>query len=304
MLQHEFPIAIAAQRAGLSQHVIRAWEKRYGAIVPSRTGTKRRLYSEQEIERLQLLKRATQAGHSIGNIAALSTEALRNLAADAKTPSPVNAESAPSMLAACWTAVQNLDAASFERILQSGLANLGRANFLRHVIIPLIENVGHAWEAGTLRIAHEHLSTTVIRTLLGNFVQAHSPTSNAPTLVATTPPGQHHELGALIAGAIATDHGWNVVYLGPTLPTEEIAAAIHQCKADALALSIVYPADDRGLPLHLKMIRTLLPGTPLLVGGRSAYGYKSTLQEIDATVCNSLEDIVSALDSIRKARAL
>src|SRR5205814_6101 len=73
-------IQSVARRTGLSAHVIRVWEKRYGAVKPSRTGTNRRLYSDEEIERLQLLRLATEAGHSIGNIAALDLEKLKQIA--------------------------------------------------------------------------------------------------------------------------------------------------------------------------------------------------------------------------------
>ena len=72
-----------ARRTGLSAHVIRIWEKRYGAVQPERTGTNRRLYSEEQIERLSLLREITRAGHSIGPVAKLPTEKLRKLAAEA-----------------------------------------------------------------------------------------------------------------------------------------------------------------------------------------------------------------------------
>src|SRR3954451_24797954 len=73
-------IQAAAERTGLSPHVIRAWERRYGAITPERTAGKHRLYSELEIERLALLNRAVRNGHSIGKIASLSTNKLSALA--------------------------------------------------------------------------------------------------------------------------------------------------------------------------------------------------------------------------------
>ena len=69
----EYSIKVVARRTGLSPHVIRAWERRYGAVEPERSATGRRLYSDTEIERLQALERATRAGHSIGQIAQLST---------------------------------------------------------------------------------------------------------------------------------------------------------------------------------------------------------------------------------------
>jgi len=303
MVNHGFPIAIAARRSGLSQHVIRAWEKRYGAIQPGRSGTQRRLYSDDEIERLQLLRRATQGGHSIGNIASLSTEDLRELAA--ADPGPADSappDTADSLRAASLEAIARLDASGLERILQTGLATLGRGPLMQRVIVPLIAEVGDKWEHGILRVAHEHCATSVIRTLLGNFVHAHSATSNAPVLVVTTPPGQLHELGALIAAATATDRGWKVLYLGPSLPAEEIAGAVAVSKADALALSIVYPADDPALAAHLRAIRKLLPDSPIIAGGRSAHGYSAALSEIGATVCCSIPEIVRALDAVRAAR--
>src|SRR6187455_2962557 len=76
-IQHS--IKVAAKRCGLSTHVIRIWEKRYDAVSPNRTDSNRRLYCEDEIERLNLLRLATVAGHSIGNIARLSTDKLKTL---------------------------------------------------------------------------------------------------------------------------------------------------------------------------------------------------------------------------------
>ena len=58
-------IGIASQRSGLSQHVIRVWEKRYQALSPVRTETKRRQYTDDDILRLVLFSRLTKVGHKI-----------------------------------------------------------------------------------------------------------------------------------------------------------------------------------------------------------------------------------------------
>src|SRR6187551_1036823 len=76
-------IKAVARRTGLTAHVIRIWEKRYGAVKPERTGTNRRLYSEEQIERLSLLREVTRSGHSIGPVAKLPLEKLRKLAIQA-----------------------------------------------------------------------------------------------------------------------------------------------------------------------------------------------------------------------------
>lgn len=76
----DYTIKLAAQRTGLSQHVIRAWERRYGAVKPSRSIGRHRLYTDEDIERLELLRNATAAGHSIRTIAALPAAKLKSLA--------------------------------------------------------------------------------------------------------------------------------------------------------------------------------------------------------------------------------
>ena len=86
MAEAHHTIKAVVRRTGLSAHVIRIWEKRYGAVVPERTGTNRRLYGDEEVERLSLLRDVTQAGHGIGQVARLPMEKLRELAAKAAAP--------------------------------------------------------------------------------------------------------------------------------------------------------------------------------------------------------------------------
>jgi MerR family transcriptional regulator, light-induced transcriptional regulator len=307
MSKSGYPIKIAARRSGLSAHVIRAWEKRYGAVKPGRSDTRRRLYSDEEIGRLALLSRATQAGHSIGNIAHFPDEELRKLAAEAP-PEPTPARPASPSLAPtverAFQSVNALDGAELERLLRESLVTHGRAPVMRDLLVPLIHRIGDAWQNGELRIAHEHVASAVIRTFLGNFVRPHSETSGAPVLVVGTPGGQLHELGALLAAAAASEQGWRVTFLGPSLPPEEIAGAARQNNARAVALSIVYPDDDDALPQQLHSLRQLLPArTPILVGGRAAASYTAALGEISAVLCSSLEEFVRELEQARKRRS-
>jgi len=83
MAEAHHAIKAVVRRTGLTAHVIRIWEKRYQAVQPERTGTNRRLYSEEQIERLSLLRAITRAGNNIGPVARLPTEKLRKLAAEA-----------------------------------------------------------------------------------------------------------------------------------------------------------------------------------------------------------------------------
>ena len=72
-------IQVVNRRTGLSSDVIRVWEKRYQAVVSQRNETNRRLYSDKDIDKLTLLKRAIAAGRRIGDIASLSYDDLFEL---------------------------------------------------------------------------------------------------------------------------------------------------------------------------------------------------------------------------------
>ena len=66
------PIRVVAQRTGLTPATIRAWERRYGAVVPTRSGGGQRVYSDLDVQRLRTLKALTDAGRGISMVAGLS----------------------------------------------------------------------------------------------------------------------------------------------------------------------------------------------------------------------------------------
>ena len=229
--QHKHGIKTVAIQTGLTQFVIRAWEKRYGAVTPLRTETNRRLYSDGDISRLVLLRLVTEAGHSIGRIAKLPTEELLELIGMdervAQLPKIAKEDipqeiSLGSCIAACIAAVKQFDTQTLEATLFRASIAFSQPVFLEKLITPLMQKIGDQWKAGNLRIAHEHLATAVVRTLLGSISQGFDISGAMPTLVIATPRGQLHEIGALIAGTTAASQGWHVTYLGPNLPAEEL----------------------------------------------------------------------------------
>jgi DNA-binding transcriptional MerR regulator/methylmalonyl-CoA mutase cobalamin-binding subunit len=299
-------IKAVAQRTGLSAHVIRVWEKRYRAVEPSRTGTNRRLYSDAEVERLSLLRDLTHAGHSIGPIAALPTERLRQLASSgangARHPTPTGRPQS-KLLEEAIEAVTRLDSAELEHILNRGAVEHGIQGLLQKLIAPLAQRIGELWREGEITAAHEHFASAVIRIFLGHAAKSFVATEHAPVLVVATPHGQLHELGALLAAATAANLGWNIIYLGPSLPAAEIAGAVRQQEARAVALSIVYPEDDPRITVELERLQQLLPpGVQMLVGGRAAPSYRSALEKTGAVEMRDLAHLASTLDLLRKPK--
>jgi DNA-binding transcriptional MerR regulator/methylmalonyl-CoA mutase cobalamin-binding subunit len=307
MNEAQYPIQLVARLTGLSAHVIRIWEQRYRAVEPQRTATKRRLYSQSDIERLNLLRDATHAGHSIGQVAQLPTDKLGKLvAASSSLPAPAARALAPapptgSFLVECVAAIKSLDAHALDDALKRGATELGALGMLQRVVAPLAQSIGDLWRDGTLTSAHEHFASAALRVFLGNAGKPFGAMDDAPVLVVATPAGQVHELGALLVGAAAANFGWQVTYLGASLPAAEIAGAARQRRARAVALSLVYPEDDPRLAGELTRLRESLPAdVPLLVGGRAQSAYGQALRETGALSIANLAQLGTTLDNLRK----
>ncbi len=297
----KYPMRLVTRRTGLTSHLIRAWERRHGAISPHRTPTNRRLYSDEDVERLELLRDATAAGHSIGQIAELETVELRRLVAELRPGGRPSAEGAPALDAGAvqreaLAAVTAFDPQRLENVLSRAAVSLSQNAWIEAVVVPLLHEIGDRWADGSLSVANEHLAAAVVRTVLGNMNETIGREEAAPRLVVTTPPGQLHELGALLVTVWAASEGWNSTYLGPNLPTADIAAAARMRRAQAVGLSLVYPEQDPDLAGELRNLRRRLQkGVMILVGGRAAHHYRDVLEEIEATVVHDLQDLRETL---------
>lgn len=299
------PIQHASQLSGLSSHVIRIWERRYNALSPSRTDTNRRMYCDEAIKRLKLLRVLTENGHRIGGVAKLGTEQLEELVK--KIPAETMAvpagdfETPEQFVNAAIAASKKYDSDRLRCLLLQARRQLGQRGMLHQVICPLIVQIGESWQHGNLRPSHEHIATAVIRELLLTPVPGSQIAIHAPELVVATPAGEIHELGAMIVAATARDLGWRVTYMGPNLPVEEIAACALARQATAVALSVVYPEGCPVIQEKLRRMRELLPpAMALIVGGRAAAGYKEKLTDTDIRWVGCLHGLDDALLQIRK----
>jgi DNA-binding transcriptional MerR regulator/methylmalonyl-CoA mutase cobalamin-binding subunit len=272
------PIAVVTYRTGLSQHLLRVWERRYGAVHPARGEGGHRLYSDADVARLRLLHTVTGAGRSIGQVAELTTEALARLAAEDEAARPAAprgagepAAAAQGVVADAMTRALALDAPGLDNVLRRAAVRLGVIGFIEQVATPTLRQVGEEWHAGRLTAAQEHLTSSTIRDILVETMRSLTRGNGAAKIVVATPAGDRYAIGAAAAGAAAAAEGWGVTYLGPELPSGDIARAAIATGARAVAMGVVY-VDDRARMLdELRALRTALPPSiQLLVGGAGA----------------------------------
>ena len=308
-----YPVRLVAVRTGLTPHVLRAWERRYGVVSPARTEGGQRLYSDLDIERLRLLRRLTDRGHAIGRIASLPIAELARLdeetggaeegtASSDGEGSRVNeaeqtrARSVGESIAAVLRATRRLDAVELQAVLEQAAVTLGVPVFIDEVVAPALVRVGHGWAEGSVSVAQEHMATAVFRRVLGWLFQVYEVRGTAPRLVVATPPTQVHEFGALMVAISAAADGWAVTYLGPDLPVADLVSAVEQTGARAVAVSAVYVPEGTDLLAALREMRAGLPErVPLLVGGAATLEIKAEAEAAGALVIESLPELRAML---------
>ncbi len=228
-----------------------------------------RLYSDDDVQRLRLVKRLLGLGHAIGDVATLSAAELEKLLKLHSSPTAPNAEYAP-LVDRYLGHIARLDLSSADQTLAGAAWALPRREFIDRVLVPLLTEVGARWQGGSLQVAHEHAATAMVRSHLGAMLRLFAVDPSAPTAVATTLEGELHELGALMAAVVAAMTGWRAVFLGPSLPVEEISHAARETGAEALLISCVSLDPRTAGPLLADLSAALPRRCTLVVGGQSS----------------------------------
>ena len=300
------PIGVVADRTGLSPDVLRVWERRYGVVEPKRSAGGQRLYSDADIERLQLLNRATRGGHGISHVVSLGKAKLEELAREAESAS------APSMPRTSRTATAHaaidqaigfakaLNPGALDAVLRRSAARYGIVPFIDDIVAPFLRRVGDDWHAGELTVGQEHFATAVVHRVVIDTVPLLSGSEGSPSIVIGTLEGERHAVGALMAAATAASEGWRVTYLGAELPVADIVMAAESSGAQAIGISVVVPDKKARTAASLRAIEKDAPaGVRILVGGAAARQLKPLVGRSRIVFVDSAAVLQAELAAIR-----
>lgn len=298
------PIGVVAERTGLSQDLLRVWERRYRAVEPSRTLDGQRVYSDTDVERLRLLRLATKAGRSIRQVAPLTTEELASLVRDDEaarlqltrgTDGGVT-ETAKEDVGRALELARGTNAPHLESFLRRAAAALGIPVFLDAVAAPLARRMGEEREAERLTQGQERVATATMQRVLEGAIQFLGAPPDAPSLLLATPVGEQHMIGSVLTAAAAAAAGWRVTNLGTDLPSAEIATAARAVDARVVCMNIVNAVDRDAAVAELRTLRSRLPvATPLIAGGAGALALAPELRGAGIHVVGDLAELRSAL---------
>lgn len=253
-----YEIHEVARLTGLAPARLRAWERRYAVVRPGRQPNGYRAYTAEQVALLRAFARLVAAGARVGDLAARPVHEVLAQAEEREVDGTAHG--------ALLDAVISLDRDRLETLVAQQLGLRGVRSFARDVVLPLAREVGDLWALGKIPVAAEHLASEVIvHALKGSLRVARG---NGPVCIAACLPGERHEWGLLATLTELQDLGWQVHYLGPDLPVDDIVEAAWRRRAQAVALSASDPAlvEDQ-LPALSQLIARLPPRAIGVIGG-------------------------------------
>jgi DNA-binding transcriptional MerR regulator len=256
--ERTYEIRQVARLTGLDPSRLRAWERRYQVVRPTRLSNGYRVYSAGQVALLRAFARLIERGDKIGSLVNRPAEEIILAAERIVTP-----HSAPPAL---MDAVLALDRERLEELVKEEMNRLGFAGFAGSVVVPFAHSVGDLWALGILPVAAEHLASEVVVQALKNGIR--DTRGPGPLEIGSTLPGERHEWGFLATLALLPGRGWRVHYLGPDLPLAEVVMAAWKLRPQCVALSASEPsvivANLAGLS---DLPHRLPPGARAVIGG-------------------------------------
>ena len=293
------PIRAVVALTGLNPDTIRAWERRYGAIEPARTNGGTRQFSEEDVSRLICLKELRERGYALQTLATLPTSELAAMRRSQEPPVQPSRPTQPPLSPeqqGYLDAIEELDVGAARQKLATMTEDLGNLQLIISVAIPIMWEVGRRWSEGTLGTAPERLVRAQLKSLMTRRLELIPTTAGARRLLFTTPAGQLHEFGILAGSVLAKEAGFDVLYLGPDLPTEDIIWSVARSNADILVLSVVRRMSEEEMNQMERLVNTVSPNVPVWIGCPPGHPLASRIPR--ATFISSIDDFQMVASSL------
>ncbi len=257
-----------SRRLGVSDHVLRAWESRYGLLQPVRSTGGFRLYSEADAQRVRRMQAHLAGGLSAAEAArAVLGQAARTETDPCPTAQPNRAPStARELPGALRQALDAFDEPAAQAVLDRLIFDLSLTTVLRDVVIPYLTELGERWERGTASVAQEHFASNVIRGRLAGLARGWG-NGHGPRAVLACPPGELHDLALMVFGIALNRTGWRIDYLGISTPIEELTRTVGARRPDLVVLAATQPQTLEPLVTQLA---ALAQHAPLALAGPGA----------------------------------
>lgn len=278
--------------SGIKAHTIRIWEKRYHIFTPQRTETNIRLYCSTELKKLLNISMLNRHGFKISEIAGYDDTTLN------ERVQSIWLQSADHDLAvdSLTVAMIELDEARFEKVISNRILSLGFEKMLVEVLHPFFERIGILWQTNSINPVHEHFISNLIRQKLIVAINSlpHETKADAKTFILFLHENEWHENGLLTSYYLIKKNGHKVIYLGQSVPMEDIIAVSEQYPSFTLVTSFTTAQQPDDFRATLQKLHSSFPNQEILISGRQVSQHSEIIPK-GFTVVPSIEFMRSCL---------
>jgi MerR family transcriptional regulator, light-induced transcriptional regulator len=259
--------------SGIKAHTIRIWEKRYGVLDPERSDTNIRSYSDKDVRRILNVAMLVKSGYKISNVALFDEQKLQSEVIRITLNSTEPDKNIDQLL----FLTVNLDTFGFEALMNLIISQNGFRKTIEQVVFPFFERIGILWQAGSIFTAHEHFVSNLIRNRMIREIGNLESNESAKSILFFLRNDEWHELSLLYFNYLAAQTGLRCVYLGQSLPFEDLSNLLTSQKYDFVCTSFIHAIEKAELDQYLANLSLVFNQNKILIAGRQIGIHKPKL---------------------------
>ena len=252
--------------SGIKAHTIRIWEKRYKFIIPHRTDTNIRYYSDEDLKKLLNIAILNNYGYKISKVAFFSDELLHKRVMEVFNEKSTTSAHVDNLI----LAMIDLDEVNFEKLFSGLILRLGIEKTITEVIYPFLEKTGILWQTGTINPAQEHFVSNLIRQkiIVAIDSQINKVDEKGKQFTLFLPEGELHEISLLFYTYLLKEKGHKVSYFGQSVPLESLKLAEELINTDYFLTTFTTSMNKTGCGEYLSELLVTFPSKTFLVSGQ------------------------------------
>lgn len=291
--QSLLPIRTVSQLTGVNAVTLRAWERRYGLVIPQRTPKGHRLYTQHDVELIHRIVDLLERGISVSHVKPLLESYTTTQEDNAAQGSDLWGNYQHDLL----NAIESFNENAIDQIYNDAMSLYPIDVVNQRLITPLLEKLGTRWEDREAGIAEEHFFSVYLRNKIGARIHHLNPRSHGQQLVVACLTGEQHDLGLLFFALAAVNSGYRLIILGADLPLTQIPPVLKRQTCIGVVLSGASLPDQKILHQALPELVEALD-VPVFLGGKISENPSPDLEASGAILLGS--NIISGLRLINQ----
>ncbi len=293
-LNSRYSIKDLERLSGVKAHTIRIWEQRYNLLQPDRTDTNIRLYNDQDVKLLLNVSLLLKHGGKISHICKLSVQEIARKIGELANANNSREPFCESQVNSLVVAMLQFEELRFEETLAESIEKMGFEFTMLNVIIPFLQKIGMMWLSGESSILQEHFISNLIRRKMLVAIDSLPIVDNpkAETFLLFLPESELHEVGLLFSKYLLKARGKRVMYLGQSLPREDVQIYCREFKPDYLLTFFTAAHSIDSINTYLKDLVLAAGKTRILIAGMQIHQPEIIIPH-EITFISSVLDLIN-----------